>query len=148
MVNKGLIKKLNKSKLIYKSEQIFRAKDLKELLGISNEEVTRLKVVDSVKKISCHFHYFYCFTFDDSGTSNEWPYNHLSVITLSFNDLITKNVFELRCHIKTPSCPLRASKQPDLVRKPCFVGGHIHSASCLENQVGIGNWGNSHWKIQ
>ena len=38
--------------LIYKSDQIFRAKDVRELLVISNEEVTRLKVVDSVKKIS------------------------------------------------------------------------------------------------
>ena len=76
-------------------------------------------------------------------------YNHLSVITIAVvRLLITKNVFELFSHIKTPGCPLRASKQPHLVTKPCFVGGHIHSASCLENPVGIGEWGNSHWKIQ
>ena len=137
------------------------------------------KNVLRLKNIPCHFHYFHYFTIDDSGTSNEWPYNHFSVITivshihvtnlycfgcfghvyvttqLSFNDLITTNVFELCSHIKTPSCPLRASKQPYLVRKPCFVGGHIQCSLSgkssryrrlgefpLENPVGIGDRGN------
>ena len=67
---------------------------------------------------------------------------------LSLNVLITKNIFEQCSHIKTLSCPLRALKKHNLIRKPCFVGGHIHSASCLENPVGIGDRGNSHWKIQ
>ena len=60
---------------------------------------------------------------------------------LSLNGLITKNVFEVCSHIKTLSCPLRALKQQYLIRKPCFVGGHIRSASCLENPVGMGDRG-------